>query len=312
MANPQIGIDISGFQADNASQGDWLFVCVKATEGHAVVNPRLRAQWANIGPGTLRGLYHYARPLMGRGADQANAFADAALTLSPPFRPGVDFWQLDCEQQGNDGISGTTWQVFVRDFYAQAARRLGRRGFVYRGEFFNRTELDALGLPWWAPDYGPDNGEDHGLPAGIVAVIHQFSSKPMDVNRVANPILWAAVMADPLPAPPVKVLPQSGGTVTDMANAKSAVISCAPVVPALHLFAAEFNAGAPVAGCQVSMHGPAPKGVVAASVDDWWPGTIGATPRCQVHGNLVVVTVYAPNWTPGMALPQVHVTAELA
>lgn len=313
--NPSVGIDISGFQDVSAAQGPWLFVCVKATEGPnaSPVNPRLSAQWQAISPGVLRGMYHYARPGLSTGQVQGDAFATCALLHG--FVPGQDFWQLDCEGGENGELSDSTWEVFARDFCAQASRRLGPKGFLYYGAGFHTQALGSLGMAWWLPSYGPGSnpagdGQLHALPDGLRPVIHQFTGNPIDQNVIADPVRWASMMTPPIPIP--VVTPVTGGVESDMANVKTAVVACVGVHPPLCLFGAVYDAGGPVAGVQATVLGPDPHDMDKASADDWWPGTIDATVRAQARGNHVVLTVRAPNWRAGMSAPQVSVTAVLA
>jgi hypothetical protein len=135
-----------------------------------------------------------------------------------------------------------------------------------------------------------------------------------DVNTVVKadwgqyPRPTAPVPPKPSPAP----VPQTGGISFDMGTAKHAVINVSSAGQALRQFFGVYDAGGLVAGCQVSMHGPDPHQADPSSPDDYWPGSIGATPRAQARGNHVVVTVDAPNWRPGMPMPSVNVTAILA
>ena len=88
---------ISEFQADGVLAFPWLFVVHKATEGTTYADPQFARRFPTIR--TIRGAYHYARPLDGDGGTQAGHFADTCLAAG--FKPGVDIWQLDCEGMGN-------------------------------------------------------------------------------------------------------------------------------------------------------------------------------------------------------------------
>jgi hypothetical protein len=204
-----VGIDISGFQPDDVP-GPWEFVVVKLSEGSGTPNPRFDAQW-QAAKRTTRGVYHYARPALSGGARQANFFADKALAAG--FRPGTDLWQLDAEDGLNEGVGN--WHQFITDFMAVALERLGHRGFLYAGWPFlvahRCTDLPAK-FKWWLPDYGPDNGQYHepspAVPMNLV-VIHQFTSHPMDQNRVINQTAYAFAAPTPPPKPPKeKLVPQ--------------------------------------------------------------------------------------------------------
>lgn len=113
----------------------------------------------------------------------------------------------------------------------------------------------------------------------------------------------------PRPTAPAPVSVQTGGITHDMANAKSQLITTAPL--GFGQFVGIFDAGAPVTFAQATVQGPDPHQADASSKDDLWPASIGATARVNVRGNHVVVTVDAPNFkTPGG--PSVYVTAVLA
>lgn len=192
-----VGIDISGVQPAEVP-GDWLFVVVKTTEGLSVVNPLASQQWAFAQRSPFRGLYHYARPHPGAGAlsglAQAKVFADDALTRG--FRKGVDLVQLDCEQTGNENVSSADWSAFVPAFMDSVLARLGALSFVYVGRFFHADVFGPLvqhgRYNWWLPDYGPNNGQVHPLAAGVLPVIHQYSSAGgLDRNVIANPAAWS-------------------------------------------------------------------------------------------------------------------------
>lgn len=209
----QVGIDISGVQPAQVP-GDWLFVVVKTTEGTSVVNPKASAQWAFAGQFPHRGLYHYARPRMGgsvQGAavQQAKTFCDDALSRG--FRPNVDLWQLDCEGMENEAVTNADWLSFVPSFMGYALAQLGSAGFVYVGRYFAQPAFSTLleRYAWWLPDYGPNNGQDHGLPAGVLPVIHQFTSDGgLDKNVVTDPARFASLLKVKVPTVPDKVHPE--------------------------------------------------------------------------------------------------------
>jgi hypothetical protein len=190
-----VGIDISGWQP-NEVPGDWLFVVVKTTDGLSVANPKAGSQWDFARRHPLRGLYHYARPGHSGGNAQAAFFAQDAIRRG--FRPGVDLWQLDCENKGNELVTGPQWEGFVNSFMAEARAQLGARGFLYAGRYFHPEVFGRLCAvyPWWLPDYGPNDGDPHPFGAPANPVIHQFTTEPgsVDRNRVYNQAAWAALM----------------------------------------------------------------------------------------------------------------------
>lgn len=202
------GIDISGVQPDDIP-GPWEFVVVKLSEGTGMPNPRFTAQW-QAAKRTTRGVYHYARPAKSSDSVQANFFANEALARG--FKPGVDIWQLDAEDGLNAGVGN--WREFITEFMAVALARLGRRGFLYAGWPFLQAH-GCADLPgkfmWWLPDYNRNDGSYHepssAAPKQFV-VIHQFTSIPLDQNRVLNPDAYG-FQAPPAPQPPKeKLVPQ--------------------------------------------------------------------------------------------------------
>jgi hypothetical protein len=203
-----VGIDISGFQP-NAVPGDWLFVVVKLTEGQTVVNPKADAQWRFAQGFPFRGFYHYARPAVSDGRTQAQTFAVQALARG--FRKGIDWWQLDCEGDGNDGVNAGQWTAFVNDFFATGRQLLGGMGFLYASRAFMPDAFGALcaRYPWWLPDYGPfDNGQLHPLPPGVEPVIHQFTGNGLDLNVIHNPQALAVLLVAANPKATVPTLPK--------------------------------------------------------------------------------------------------------
>lgn len=203
----EIGIDISGVQPRDVP-GDWKFIVVKVSEGLGMPNHLFDQQWAAAAR-TTRGGYHYARPLVSRGSDQGNYFSN--MLIQRGFQPGRDIWQLDAEDGENDGVSGTTWRVFIDDFMAAATARLGRRGFLYAGLPFLQSH-GLTDLPykymWWLPDYGRNDGADHGYSTTLPVVIHQFSSAgSLDQNKIINQLAYNQAPV-PNPAPGGNVQPR--------------------------------------------------------------------------------------------------------
>lgn len=196
-----VGIDISAAQSE-VPAGDWLFIVHKATEGHDYSDATFAARY---GPSRSNaayiGAYHYARPLDSySGQAQADFFAQ--VCLSAGFRPGEDLWQLDCEGTGNEGCTPAQWAVFVNAFLAEATVKLGPRGFLYVGQFFD-IGLDPRSHNWWDPDYGSNNGQVNPIANGAVPVIHQYSSfGSLDRNVIVDDAKWRAIVEDAPPPNP--------------------------------------------------------------------------------------------------------------
>lgn len=229
MGDASIGIDISAAQ-NAVAPGPWLFAIHKATEGHDYTDPQFAGRYQSLrNVALLVGAYHYARPADGfDGTAQADFFAD--VCLSAGFRAGVDMWQLDCEGIGNEGVTSAMWSAFVPAFMERARFRLGDRGFMYCGFYFEAAALRPLAVryPWWDADYGPNDGAVHPLPLGANPVIHQFASNGgLDRNVIHDAARWASIVGSappPAPAPIPKVQPMHnpplvvpGGIVADLA-----------------------------------------------------------------------------------------------
>jgi hypothetical protein len=197
------GIDISHHQKV-FPEGDWDFVVVKATEAIHHVDERFHSHWDNAARFPLRGMFHYARPLLGSAGTQVEHFAETALGRG--FRPGIDMWQLDVETAKNESVTNDQWRGFINDFMPACLDRLGRFGFLYIGMdlyphvFPDFTPLHSFN--WWLPAYGKNDGRVHpfddNVPVDLV-VIHQFTSVTtagvgLDQNRIVNQDRWNALV----------------------------------------------------------------------------------------------------------------------
>lgn len=169
------GHDVSGHQGDvdwdGAWAGDARFVYIKATEGTGYINPHFAQQYnGSYRVGMIRGAYHFARPDVSSGADQANYFVDHGGNWSPDGRtlPGV----LDIEYNpygdtcyGLDPVAMSWW---LRDFSDTYRDRTGRYPMIYTStSWWNRctgANPDfAAHNPLWVARYNTEVGE---LPAG--------------------------------------------------------------------------------------------------------------------------------------------------
>lgn len=190
------GIDISSWQPADVP-GAWAFMFVKLSEANGPANRRFAQQWQNA-KRTMRGVYHYARPGVSDGAEQAQVFS--SLALSSGFRPGEELWALDVEGGSNGTTDGPRWAQFVHDFMGPTLERLGPRGFLYVGQYFFRADLGPLtqSYNWWLPNYGMNDGSVHYLPFGANPVLHQFSSAGnLDRDVVHDAARWNALVGTP-------------------------------------------------------------------------------------------------------------------
>jgi GH25 family lysozyme M1 (1,4-beta-N-acetylmuramidase) len=194
-----LGHDVSGHQGPV----DWAgavgngakFVYIKATEGTGYQNPQFGQQYnGSYGVGMIRGAYHFARPDVSSGADQADYFVKHGGGWSNDGRtlPGA----LDAEYNpygetcyNLDQRAMTNW---IRDFSHTYQARTGRPPTIYTSTSWwkrctgNSAEFGAN--PLWLARYNSQVGE---LPASWAAqAIWQFADAgtlPGDQNWFNGP-----------------------------------------------------------------------------------------------------------------------------
>nr|WP_235022554.1 lysozyme [Amycolatopsis alkalitolerans] len=159
-----LGHDVSGHQGavdwGAAWQAGGRFVYVKATEGTGYVNPQFAQQYSgSYGVGMIRGAYHFARPDVSSGAEQANYFVDHGGGWSPDGKtlPGA----LDAEYNpygdacyGKDPIAMSLW---LADFSNTYRARTGRFPAIYTStSWWNKCTGGNAGFganPLWVARY---------------------------------------------------------------------------------------------------------------------------------------------------------------
>ncbi|QFU94421.1 lysozyme [Amycolatopsis sp. YIM 10] len=171
-----LGHDVSGHQGavdwPAAAGAGAKFVYVKATEGTGFTNPRFGQQYNGAhGAGLVRGAYHFARPDVSGGAEQAHYFVDNGGGWSGDGRtlPGA----LDVEYNpysddkcyGRDAAGMTAW---IKDFSDTYAQRTGRAPAIYTStSWWKKCTGDTAAFggtnPLWLARYAPEIGP---LPAG--------------------------------------------------------------------------------------------------------------------------------------------------
>lgn len=191
-----LGHDVSGHQGDVDWRAAWRdgarFVYVKATEGNRYRNPRFAQQYnGSYQAGMIRGAYHFARPDVSSGADQANYFVDHGGGWSPDGKtlPGA----LDAEYNPYGdacyGMDPRRLSDWLADFSNTYKARTGRFPVMYTStSWWNKCTGGNAGFggnsPLWIARYGPEIGP---LPAGWSReAIWQFSDRgalPGDQNR---------------------------------------------------------------------------------------------------------------------------------
>lgn len=169
-----LGHDVSGHQGAVDWPGAWQaggrFVYVKATEGTGYINPQFAQQYdGSYQVGMVRGAYHFARPDVSSGADQANYFVDHGGGWTPDGKtlPGA----VDAEYNpygdtcyGKDPAALSAW---FADFSNTYRARTGRFPTIYTSTtWWNRCTGGNAGFganPLWLARYSDAPGT---LPAG--------------------------------------------------------------------------------------------------------------------------------------------------
>ncbi|MDT7725721.1 MAG: hypothetical protein QOI21_2297 [Actinomycetota bacterium] len=212
-AEPQVaqtlGNDVSGHQGPV----DWLlvtgagakFAFVKATEGTGFVNPQYNQQYEGAHDnGLIRGAYHFARPDVSGGAEQADYFIanGGGWRADGKTLPGA----LDVEYNpygdacyGKDAAAMSAW---IGDFARTYLAKTGRSSLIYTSTSWwklctgNNSTFGNTN-PLWLARYAPAIGE---LPAGWEKQsIWQFADKggmPGDQNYYNGPIERVQALAN--------------------------------------------------------------------------------------------------------------------
>ncbi|MEQ0559254.1 lysozyme [Amycolatopsis sp. NEAU-NG30] len=195
----QLGHDVSGHQGPvdwpGAARTGARFVYVKATEGTGFVNPQFAQQYnGSYNAGLIRGAYHFARPDVSGGAEQARYFLahGGGWSADGKTLPGA----LDAEYNpygetcyGKDAAGMVAW---IRDFSDTYRAATGRYPTIYTStSWWKRCTANNGGFgdnPLWIARYNTYIGE---LPAGwAVHTIWQFADRgplPGDQNWFNGP-----------------------------------------------------------------------------------------------------------------------------
>ena len=180
-----IGHDVSGHQGPvdwgAAAGAGAKFVYAKATEGTGFVNPQFPQQYnGSFAAGLVRGAYHFARPDVSSGADQANYFIAHGGGWSKDGRtlPGA----LDAEYNpygetcyNLDPVAMVAW---LHDFSDTYRARTGRYPAIYTSaNWWKRCTANSPEFwpnPLWIARYNSSIGE---LPKGwTTQTIWQFAN----------------------------------------------------------------------------------------------------------------------------------------
>jgi GH25 family lysozyme M1 (1,4-beta-N-acetylmuramidase) len=203
-----LGHDVSGHQG----VVDWAaavgagakFAYVKATEGTGFLNPQFIGQYDGAHTaGLIRGAYHFARPDVSGGAEQAEYFIAHGGGWGPDGKtlPGA----LDIEYNpygeacyGKSPADMTTW---IADFTRTYLAKVKRSALIYTSTTWwkrctGNTNRFGSTDPLWLAHYAPEIGE---LPAGWDKhSIWQFArggGLPGDQNYYNGPLARVQALA---------------------------------------------------------------------------------------------------------------------
>ena len=170
-----LGHDVSGHQGavdwSAAATGGAKFTYVKATEGTGFVNPQYGQQYDGAhAAGIIRGAYHFARPDVSGGAEQAAYFIAHGGGWSPDGRTLPGALDIEYNPYGDVcyGKSPADMTAWIADFTRTYLARVKRSALIYTSTgWWKRCtgNTDRFGNtdPLWLARYAPEIGE---LPAG--------------------------------------------------------------------------------------------------------------------------------------------------
>ena len=201
-----LGVDISSYQGkitwSTWTKRDKQFTYVKATEGTGFVNPQFGQQYNGAhAAGMIRGAYHFARPDVSGGAEQAEYFiahgggwrADGTTlpgALDIEYNPyGDDL--LRQEPGRHDGVDrptspARTWRSVKRSALIYTSTAWWKQCTGNSGGSAPRTRCGS-------PATAHETGE---LPEGwTYATFWQYSSNPIDQDVFSNKLKRLRVLA---------------------------------------------------------------------------------------------------------------------
>ncbi|ASR38618.1 hypothetical protein BAY61_30540 [Prauserella marina] len=190
-----LGHDVSSWQGKvdwkaSASAGA-KFVYVKATEGTGYRSDTFNDQYDGAyDAGLIRGAYHFARPDVSGGAEQARYFVENGGGWSADGRtlPGALDMEYSPKGDACYGKSPSAMVAWIKDFSRSYAAATGRAPVIYTSTgWWKKCTGDSPDFgttnPLWLARYAPEIGP---LPSGWQAqTIWQFSDSgklPGDQN----------------------------------------------------------------------------------------------------------------------------------
>jgi GH25 family lysozyme M1 (1,4-beta-N-acetylmuramidase) len=200
-AGQTLGHDVSGHQGPvdwpAAAAAGAKFTYVKATEGTGFLNPQFIGQYDGAhSAGLIRGAYHFARPDVSGGAEQAGYFINHGGGWGPDGKTLPGALDIEYNPYGDAcyGKSPADMTAWIADFTRTYLAKAKRSALIYTStSWWKRCtgNTDRFGNtdPLWLARYGPEVGE---LPAGWdKQSIWQFArggGLPGDQNYYNGPI----------------------------------------------------------------------------------------------------------------------------
>lgn len=135
------GIDVSSWQSakidhQKVRAAGNLFEIHKVSEGDRVIDPTAQVDFTGAkAAGLLTGCYHYAHPIHGDGANQAQVLWDHCGDTMPDLPPIID-------SESADKCAGSEVIEFLVDFIEACKDLFGRPPIIYTYSYFWRS-LDA-------------------------------------------------------------------------------------------------------------------------------------------------------------------------
>lgn len=168
-----LGMDVSGWQPTVDWAAAWAngarFAYIKASEGPWTMNDYFARQYNGAAAvGMVRGAYHFARPHMSGGKNQAEVFIQSGGGWSADGKtlPGVLDLEAHVPVSDADtvgecyGMTPTQLVAWTRDFTSTYKKITSRDAVIYSSYSFwqscmgNTTEFSATN-PLWIAAYGP-------------------------------------------------------------------------------------------------------------------------------------------------------------
>jgi len=175
MVTQTSGCDVSGYQGNvdwgGAAANGATFCYIKATEGTGYTNPYFAQQYnGSYDAGLIRGAYHFARPDVSSGADQANFFVSNGGGWSADGKTLPPALDIEYNPYGDEcyGLSAASMVAWVSDFSNTIHALTQRYPTIYTSTDWWTTCAGNDGSfgatnPLWVPRYGSSVGT---LPGG--------------------------------------------------------------------------------------------------------------------------------------------------